>query len=242
MDSDLCLPPNLWAFADPCIRLLWSALIPGALVTLIGLCSVPLPNGIITDVVNFTKAPFQPLVTLEEAEALDEVDEMPASHASEAGGPDSQSGSVPLWRTVLLSWIALLETLAWLSFGIFRLIEGQNSLWYALSPIAIAITWLYAVVRPIARPTLTPPYDLFALFLCHWTTSILLLGGLVYNCFASKAATLDWLTTAGLGANVTAVTVLLAIVLQMPLSIPSERVRKEEIVCTSPSSATYHTL
>ena len=231
MDPDLCLNSSIWDFSDPCIRAAWSAILPVALVTLISLSHIPLPESA-SKICAFIKSPLQTLITLEEAEALDETGVESTHYSTDSGEDDDKSEvTVPLWRTVLLSWIALLEALVWLSIGVYRLVTYSKDFWYPLNFIAIAATWLYAFARPIHHPTLTPPYDLFALFLCHLGSAVLLLGGVLYDRAVLVETPLDPLTMVGLCANLSAVAVLLIVVLRMPLDTPSKRIRQEDIVC-----------
>ena len=233
MDSDLCLSLGLWAFSDPCVRAVWSAVAPVTVVTLIGLSHIPLPNNI-SEIRDFITTPLRTYITLAEAEALDNPEGEFACRSTVTDEHDQPNTDyVPLWRNIVLSWVALLEALAWLSIGVFRLIVNPKDLLYALCPIAIAGTWLYASIHPVVYPTLTPSYDLFALFLCHLATATLLLGGVLYDWAILGELSIDWFTLIGLGANLSAVVVLLFVILQMPLGIPSKRVRREDIVSIS---------
>ena len=46
----------------------------------------------------------------------------------------------------------------------------------------IGLVWLYPVIRPIARPTVTQPYDMFTIQLLFLGSSILQIGGLLRDC------------------------------------------------------------
>jgi hypothetical protein len=227
MDSDICLNSSIWDFSDHCVRMAWSAILPVSLVILIGFSYAPLPDGV-SKICASIASPFQTFISLEEAEALDEAGE----HSADSGEHDDKpKPTVPLWRTVLLSWIALLEALVWFSISFFHLVTYSKDFWYSMSSIAIAVTWLYAFARPTLRPTITPPYDVFALLLCHLAAGILLLGGVVYDWFVSEDTIFDWFALTGTCVNLSVITVLLVVILQMPLAIPSNRVCRDDIVC-----------
>ena len=68
----LCDAAGFLDFQNPCIRATWAALLPAALVFVLCLSAVPLPHvaPLARKLTSLLKAPFQPFLTLEEAEAL----------------------------------------------------------------------------------------------------------------------------------------------------------------------------
>jgi hypothetical protein len=158
-------------------------------------------------------------ITLAEAEALNgtEVNE------NVPEGP-------PLWRTVFLSGIALLQSLVWSSIAAFRLATNIHDIWYGFQPILIAISWLYASIRIIVCPAVTVPYDILTLYLVHLLASIVLLSGDLYDSSLFNVAPAPHVL-AGLIANILAILTLLSVILQMPMQVPSGSIRQEDIVC-----------
>jgi hypothetical protein len=75
-------------------------------------------------------------------------------------------------KPLLLSWIARIETVVWLGIASFTVVQDQRDSVFVASPFVFALTWLFATVRPIVRPTPTPPLDLFTLYLIHELVSL----------------------------------------------------------------------
>ena len=208
-----------------CVRDTWSALVPTAYILLVCLASTPLPTTL-KRVLRVIGRPFQNFLTLPEAEALlsDEPhsDDLPAN-----------TSAVPLWRTVLLSLVALAETLAWLVLGSYRFAVQPESLWEDLQPFIIAASWLYATCRPIASPTATPPYDLFAMYCLRLAFDLLAFGGVLYDHTVYEDPLPGAWAIAGHLLNLVALCVLLAVTFGMPLAVPSHYVKPEDIVRTA---------
>ncbi|TFK50633.1 P-loop containing nucleoside triphosphate hydrolase protein, partial [Heliocybe sulcata] len=206
---------------EACVRQFWSAIIPAAFVFLLCLGYVPLPPPL-RRLANLLKSPFSEYVTLEEAEALD------ASLSPEV--VESADKPVPLWRTVILSFVALLESLVWLAFGAYRLVSGADShAWVAAQPFLLSFSWFYAFLVPILRPKATPPWDLLVLYCIHFVISTVSLGAVLYNHNVYLIPLPHPLAFAAMIADLTGIVVLLAVILQMPMAVPSKLVKKEEI-------------
>jgi hypothetical protein len=170
---------------------------------------------------------FKPFLTLHEAEALD------ASTAENEVEVEIDVVSKPLlWRTLLMSSISVVETLAWLTLGSYRFITNPFHP-SSLLPFILALTWIYVSVRPILRPSSTPPYDLFALFVIHLVMGVLMLGGVLYAHHVLAAPQPGRLSMLGLVGNLVGVIVGLVVVINIPMAVPSSRVKKEDIVCSS---------
>lgn len=210
---------------DKCIREFWAAVIPSALVVLLLILAIPIPSRVQQSLVG-VKRTFTNFLTLPEAEALD-VGEEPGEEPKQP---------VPLWRSLLISIISLLEALVWFAYGSFALILDSTSVWDDVRPFLIALSWLYAASRPITRPTATPPFDLFAFFILQLLVGVLALWGILYDYQVRGLALPPPWILAGHVVNLAAVSSLLFLVVSMPLAIPSKRVDRHEIV-----GGDYHT-
>jgi hypothetical protein len=140
--------------------------------------------------------------------------------------------TVPLWRTVVFVFAGLLESLAWLAYGSFLLITGHPR-WDAIQLFLVALTWLYTAARPVLRPTATPPYDLLTLYMVHIGGGILRLGGYLFAHNSSGAPLPGTLVLVGLSVNLAILVGLVAVIMGMPLALPSRLVKKENIVSRS---------
>jgi hypothetical protein len=209
-------------FQDPCIRGAWSAIAPITVVLLACLSGISLPQGPVKDAYQRIISPFKEFITLAEAEALQ------GTENTDENIPKQPEES-PFWRPVALSGVALFQSLVWFSIASYRLITNINDVWYGVQPVLIAISWLYASIRIILYPVVTVPYDLFALYLVQFSASIILLSGTLYDSSVFNIAPAPHVLV-GLIANVLAIMVLLGIILQMPMTVPSGRIRKEDIV------------
>jgi hypothetical protein len=220
-------------FQYACVRASWSALLPAIFVFILCMryISAPAP---IQKALDVAKASFEPYITLEEAEALDATasvgenilegdDETVITHVATP---------VPLWRTLVLSWLALIETLVWLGIGSFSWVNNPSDSWSVVVPVLISCTWLYATMRPVLSPMPTPRWDLFVLYLIHLATAILLFGGMVFDHDAAGLPLPHFLVIAALAGNLLVTMVLLTVIINIPLALPSKRVRKEDIVST----------
>lgn len=148
---------------------------------------------------------------------------------------------VPLWRTLSLAIPAFLESIAWLALSSYHLVvfnfnesHATYDLW---APFMVAISWFYASVKPVMRPSPTPPYDLFILYLVHAFTALLSVGSAIYRQYidgevVSKAyvlgTTIHFITLGG----------LLSIVFSMPLGVPTAQVVDEIGKTISPEDYT----
>jgi hypothetical protein len=233
-----CSSSGPFDFGDPCVRASWSTFIPATFVFVLCLSSLPAPAQA-RKVIDLIKWPFQPYLTLNEAEALDSS----AAQGDFAGDDDDDASvnddalvvTVPLWRTLALTWIALAEALIWLGIGSFRCLDSPFNIWNVIRPILISCTWLYAAMRPVFTSLVTPPKDLFMLYLLQFTAAILLFGGMLFDHNAVGMPLPHFLVVFALTANLVAVGALLAVILNIPLAIPSKRIRKEDIVSVIPN-------
>jgi hypothetical protein len=240
LTSRLCADAGPLDFHDPCVRASWSAL-PAAFVFFVCLSSIryPVPNQL-AKLFAALQAPFHPYLTLHEAEALDSIG--PAGDHDKATadiGAETEvevPDTVPLWRTVVFAFVGLVEALSWLSYGSYHFVNqlvdsnGDPEVWgSSVSPFLIAGSWVYTVVRPVIRPTATPPYDLAAVYCLQLVAGVLLLGGILFE-YELSGGSAPLLVVLALSANIGAVVALLVVVGSMPMGIPSNRVKKEDIV------------
>ncbi|KAI0050163.1 multidrug resistance-associated ABC transporter [Auriscalpium vulgare] len=218
---------------NACVRTFWSTVIPGAFVFLLCVASIPLPAWLFNFIRPVTKL-FRTYLTLTEAEALDTSaeagDPVLLDEDTSSPSPELSRDAAPvLWKTLVLAWVALLETLVWLAVGLFYLIQGGNETIFILSPFIAALAWLYATVRPVLHPKPTPSYDLFSLYAVFFGVEVLSTGGILYDKGVQGIPLPPTAIFAAHVANLTALVILIATVLSMPINIPSERVDESEI-------------
>jgi hypothetical protein len=218
-----------------CARSFWGALVPAAFVFLLIVVATP-PPAWLSSLMRPIKEPLTPFLTLQEAEALHAAaTEESKAALGEAGQGEADAVAEHVeprhfWKSLLLSWFALIETLVWLGIASFTFIQDERDLVYVASPFVLALTWLFATVRPIVRPKLTPPYGLFTLYLIYTAFELVSLGAFAYNHRAYGTPLPPSLILMAHILNLCVLFILVAIVLSMPLSIPSRRVEKAKIV------------
>lgn len=212
---------GLLNLGSPCIREFWSAVLPLVLVGLTLASTLPQPKPV-RALVAAVKTPFRNFLTLPEAEALDgdDVDRV----------PHKNTPPVPLWRSLVLAIVSLLETLVWLGLATYSLAITPIDIHHALVGFALSFVWLYAAVRPIVAPSATPPTDLLALYTLQLVMSVLLFGGILFDSSVRGYPNPAPWVLAGHVANLAAIVILLLVVFNMPLAVPSDRVEKEKIV------------
>ncbi|KAJ8489168.1 hypothetical protein ONZ45_g13681 [Pleurotus djamor] len=148
------------------------------------------------------------------------------------GDEEGDGSNVPLWRTVILVFIALLQALYCIGQGSYRLIDDWQQPWHGVSALLLAISWLYATVRPVSHPTPTAPMDLFVLYVIQFMGAVLTCVGAVYDRRILGEPPLPTWVSVAMGANLASVTLLLVLVCSMPLGVPSKLVKKEDIGVT----------
>ncbi|KAJ7054741.1 hypothetical protein C8F01DRAFT_1221334 [Mycena amicta] len=223
----LCGGADAFDLGDACVRDSWAAVAPSALLLAIFASRIHLPvPKPIRRPLDVLKGQFTPYLPLHEAEGLalsDDIDKLVAEE------PEVEvTASVTIWRTFVFAVIGLVECLAWLAGGSFLLITG-HSLWNAAQRFLVASTWLYTVVRPISRPTATPPYDMFTLYGIHLAGGILQLGGYLFQHSAYGVPLPGAITLVALSLNLVAIVGLLTVIFGMPLGLPSHLVKKGDI-------------
>ncbi|KAH9081540.1 hypothetical protein EDB83DRAFT_2214476 [Lactarius deliciosus] len=225
---------EFWHLDTACTRTFLGAFIPAAFVFVLCVSSIPIPTWL-SNLIRPVKSLFVPFLTLEEAEALDVADAAESKAVLgevEQGEPEAVIEQVEpghFWKPLFSSWIALIETLAWLGVASFNIIQDQRDPIYVASSFVFALTWLFATLRPILRPKPTPSFDLLVLYLIYFIAEVVSLGAFAYNKHAYGTPFPDTLTLAAHTLNLGALLILIAIVFSMPLAIPSRRVDKEKI-------------
>ncbi|KAI0705448.1 multidrug resistance-associated ABC transporter [Earliella scabrosa] len=213
----VCAGTSLTTLSDACVRGFWAAIIPTAFVAVVLLTSIPPVRALLT----VAKGPFSNFLPLHEAEALI------------TGEEDIEEGEegpvVPLWRTLVLSSVSLVETLLWLCVGCYSLIVDPENIWFGVRDFLVAATWFYATLRPILWPTATAPFDLFSLYSLHLTLAIVTFIGHIYDRYVFGIPMPTSLRLAVYIVNLLAISGLFTLVMNMPLAIPSRRVKKDEI-------------
>ncbi|KAF9555963.1 multidrug resistance-associated ABC transporter [Agrocybe pediades] len=213
-------------FRNSCVRASWSAFIPAAIVFALCLCSIPLPSQA-RRILAYLGSPFKNFLTLNEAEAIDYT-------AAQGDGEETDveletSQTVPLWRTLTFVFVGMAESFCWVANGSYLLYSNPEGIWRGIFSLLVATSWLYTVVRPIARPTATSPQDMFALYIALLVAAVLQLGGVLFDHSVLEAPLPSKSVLFALVANILAILALLTIVVTMPLAIPSNRVDKKEI-------------
>ncbi len=221
----ICNGESGWAFGNDCVRDVWTTLTPAAFIVLVCIVSVPLPSQIRTATSLF-RGVFNSFLTLSEAEAYEK-----GTSPLEEFSKEHETASV--WRMFIVSWIAIAETIFWIGLGCYRLTSGDadQEIWDVCGPVIVAISWLYAAIRPILRPTATPPYDLLIFYVLESISAITRFGSIffkhdVYGDPLPNAASL-----VAVCMDFAAILCLISVVMSMPLAIPSQRIDKSQIVC-----------
>ncbi|KAI0772966.1 multidrug resistance-associated ABC transporter [Trametes elegans] len=214
---DVCDGASPLSLSDACVRESWAAVVPFTFV--VGILASQVPP--IRTVLRTLRRPFTRFLTLAEAEAL-------------LGAQDSaqrRKAVVPLWRTFVLSSVSLTESMLWVGLGCYRLIAHPSPAWPGLRDILAGLSWFYAALRPVFSPSATVPYDLLVLFIAHFVLGLVATSGLLYDSYI-HAAPLSVLSLVANVANLVVIAGVLAIILNMPLALPSENIKEEDIGTT----------
>ncbi|KAF8577829.1 multidrug resistance-associated ABC transporter [Ramaria rubella] len=213
-------PGGSWT--DPCTRSYFESVSPLVLISLVLCLSIPLPPRI----AGVVKPTFTRFLPLNEAEALLHTHQPPRS-----GEPSVQltrKSKAPLWRTVCLSGLALAEATSWLGISSYRLALLGRLDYRTITPFFSFLSWLPAIVVPVVRPKVTPPFDLFVFYLFQLGTGAFRFGTIWYDHETFGIPPVAW-TMVGTTAHLMVVLALLTIVVRMPLNAPNEVSSKEKI-------------
>lgn len=215
---------NLLDFGDQFVRELWACILPSAFVILFCATLIPVP-GRVRSAWQRVSRPFRNSLTLEQAEAYEAVHEKTKHSPPDHFTPKSVTS---IFRTTTLSGLALLQVLAWLGLGSYKFAVGTK-IWHGILPVVTAATWLYASLRPIAWPSRTVFYDLFALHLTRLVTELIILGGLFFDHSVYQLPLPSWVALAARVINLSVITISLVIVLNMPFAVPSPTVNEDDV-------------
>ncbi|KAG6830407.1 hypothetical protein H0H92_000903 [Tricholoma furcatifolium] len=242
----LCGDSGPLELSSACVRAAWSALVPFTLVLILSISMLFPP-------IQF----LRPYLTLDEATAFLSSSPSDSSQeplgASEATGKPAPSSPGPgprHWHSIFFMTIGLISTLAH-SASLFhahhalriRSPTPSDSESSIIISGAFALSWLYTLLRPLTRPTRTHtvPYDLFAVYLTLFVgTVVQIIGGVLYNHKDGSYYGIQWapgpVTQIG---NLLTTATALGVVLGMPMALPSDDVRREDIgVSISPEDYT----
>ena len=217
---------RLFDVIDPRMRVSWSSLISAAFVFVLCLFRLPAPK-FSRKYIQMLKAPFETYMTLIQAEALNgdpmDIDDL---------GVQKLEMPKPylFWRPTFFALVGLVETLCWLTYGSFLFISGSMDIWDSYPPFLMGVSWLYTVIRSIMRPPVTPPYDLLCVYCLHLIDGLVQLGGIIYDNQVFGTSLPSIFSIFMLVTNLAVVFGLFAVLVSMPLAVPSNRVRKEDIV------------
>jgi hypothetical protein len=162
-------------------------------------------------------------LTLEEAEAI----EYDAKTEGDVGLVPIKRSRPPLWKTILLVLVALLETVVWTIYGCYLLFLTSNTrgnIWTSLLVLATAASWVYATIRPVTRRRVaTPIYDLIIFYVVRFTGATIAASSLVF-CWYVYGVHVPRTLITGLAADFMAILVGLGVLLSFPMGIPSQYV------------------
>ena len=212
-------------FKSQCVREIWGSFLPAGLVLFLCFLSIPIPHSLDT-----LWSPFKTYLTLHGAEALDgEIDKI--SSQDDMGNTVER---VPLGRTVVFVFGGIIECFSWIAHGLYRLHNDPRDIFGGALPFLVSIAWFYTIIRPITHPIATSPLDLFSLYLVLFFVGSLRIGGIFFD---HNVFDLPWpstITLVALSANLLALLVLLIVVLNTPLALPSNKINKNDIVSYGP--------
>jgi hypothetical protein len=230
MAFKVCDVDSSFDFEDACIRTVWAVIVPISIILAILLQAIlrvlPYPTAVRVGWRKLT-GPFEEFITLEEAETF-----LASQESSEREGWTPASHKPPVWKNALVSLASWIQTVAWFTLGVRAFLTGPSDeakLGFPV-PVLMAVPWLYSAIRPIARPFATVPYDIFALLFSHVFCTILRFGGMWYEHGAFDKPLPGPVVLAVWGLNVAAIVVSLAVVLSMPLNLPTKGVDPAMIV------------
>lgn len=209
------------------MQAVYSALVPAGFVLFVVICALPLPApAFIRNFLAVLKSPFLPFLSVSEAEAFLHTEGELVAYETQR--------KPPLWKTLTLLLIGLLETTTWLAIGSYRVVDSSDEhaseLWEIWTPFVVATTWAYASIRPIARPKPTPSYDLFTLYILHFIAASIVIGRIVYDKSTLNVPYPPPIILGPACLNVAAPLLLILVVLTMPVGTPSQHVDITEIV------------
>jgi len=218
---DICGDYGPLDFQNSCIRDTWAAVLPAAFVFCLCLTSIPLP-GAAARLISTLGSPLKPFLTLEEAASL-----LDTNYG--AGALDDGPCLRNKRHSVVFVLLGILQSLFWTLYGAYSVSREQLS-WHSFLPFLVATGWVYTTVRPIARPPVTVPFDMYILYLLFLATSVLQIGGYIYEYGVLGTADPSIALLVVHVANLLCITFLVLVVLNMPLGIRSTKVNEVDFV------------
>lgn len=212
---------------NPCVRELWSTLpaITFVALILVFLLPIPLPR-LVSKVLARIRAPFLPSLTVSEAEELERQFALEDSSETPRFEHPATNAVAPQWRTALFTVLIFIELAAWLVLGVVHVVHatrhasaGDFLQWI---PLLISITWAYAFVRLLHRPPVTPPYDIFVLFILHLAGSVLTLGGQLYSSRTLGSPLPSRRVIAAESVHLGILVILLTLIVSLPLNVTTK--------------------
>lgn len=214
----VCSGTSLASLGDTCVRELWAGVVPFAFVGIVLVSTTPPARFLLRTI---TK-PFTNFLTLREAEAL--------ISGNENIPEEDRENAAPLWRTLVLSTASLVESLFWIGLGCYSLILHSEDVWGGIRDFLVAITWFYAALRLIIKPTATVPHDLLVLIGIHLVFGTIIFFGHLYDSYAYALPPPNTFRLTAEIVNLLAVIGMFCVILNTPLEIPSKQVEKNNIV------------
>lgn len=213
---------TLQDLTSECGRIAWATLLPATLVVVLALCAVRYPRRLTTTFHSLSN-PWSVFLYRSEAEAY-ELD-------GATLGETKPADRAPLRFTLLLVVLASLEAIAWTVIAAFTFATGgMGTTWYGVCASVVAVTWVYAAIKPILKLKGTPSYDLFALYVLHLLGGTVLLGGALYEHSVYFKPLPPPAVLALYMLNLAIVLSLLLAVFSRPVAMPSYTINNEEIV------------
>lgn len=187
-------------------------------------------------------APFLPTLTLAEAEELERQHSHYVLVSDEGSGPELRTvnsqndarGVTEDWRTALFAGLALIGMTNRAVEGVFNLVYVTRSSAcvrrFSALCFLTAATWAYALFRVLNKTPKTPPYDLFILGILHLIHGVLTLGEQWYLSLTlgSLRSSLRFLAPEAVNIGITIM--FLAIIMSLPLNLPSSDVDRTKSV------------
>ncbi|KAJ6542780.1 multidrug resistance-associated ABC transporter [Mycena capillaripes] len=224
----LCGDSGAFDFEDACVRRSWSALLPTLAVLAFCTCSLPVqwPGPI-----RRLATPFKTYITLDEALAEStDIQSAGATPIEDEDPPIEASESARLWRSRVFIFAGLAQTLGWIAIAVFYFLAADSVNWWTFAQyLLLAFSWSYTVVRPIVSAPVTAPYDLCLVYILHIVGGVLLLGGHFFDYAVTETPLPSTVILIELSASLAIVFALLCVTVQMPMALPSPRIKKEDI-------------
>ncbi|KAI6119559.1 P-loop containing nucleoside triphosphate hydrolase protein [Pisolithus croceorrhizus] len=216
-----CEDSGFLEISNVCVQSSWDAIVTSLLTVICALISIaPLISTFLARVREGIKAPIHSYVVLGE----DETVEGSFDTQDDAADDIRSAPFIYQWRLALLVFISLLESLAWIAFGIYHLLMDRYDSRVAAFSIVVGITWLYNVLKPALCPRSIAYIDVFILCVTHLVFGLIRIGTSIYYLQTTSPTTLEWV---GMSLNLIAIIVGLGIISTMPLKIPSDDLRQQ---------------